>query len=126
MNPRLRQFYFKTSIFTFIICAISFILFSTVLKPWYINTYPLLVLYIASLSAIGNWWVLRASEFNPRRFTTAFMTSVTVKLMGYLIFILIYLLVDRSQAVHFLITFFTLYILFTVFEVSLVLKFLKK
>lgn len=126
MNTASRQFIVKILIFSIIIFAIATALFSTVLKIWYLASYPYQILLIALVTTIGHLWVIKASGQNTRRFTTAFMASVTLKLMVYLFFMLIFLLLDRSQVIPFVLTFITFYILFTIFEVIQVLRYLKK
>lgn len=124
-NPS-RQFIVKILIFTILIYVIATALFNTVLKTWYFAAYPYQLLLIALITTIGHLWIVKASEQNPRKFTTAYMASVTLKLMVYLSFMLIYLMIDRSQVIAFVLTFITFYTLFTVFEVIHVLDFIKK
>ncbi|HEY3389673.1 MAG TPA: hypothetical protein VGK38_08895 [Prolixibacteraceae bacterium] len=101
-------------------------MFSSVLKPYYFAAYPYQILLIALVTSIGHLWILKAAGQNTRRFTTAFMASVTLKLMVYLTFMLVYLLVDHSQVIPFALTFVTFYISFTIFEVIQVLNYIKK
>jgi len=126
MTASSRQFIVKILVFTAIIFAIAMVVFSTVLQQWHFTSYPYQILLIATITTIGHLWIIKASGPNTRKFTTAFIASVTLKLMIYLSFILIYLLIDRSQVIPFVLTFITFYILFTVFEVIQVLGFVKK
>jgi hypothetical protein len=126
MSEAFRKFIFKILIFTVLIFGVGSILFATILKNYYFNVFPYLILLIATVTTIGHLWVVKASGANTMKFTTAFMASVTLKLMVYLFFMLIYLLIDRTQVISFVLTFITLYILFTVYEVIQVLGFIKK
>jgi len=126
ISAAFRQFIVKMLIFTMIIIFISSVLFLTVLKLWYLASFPYLAFLIATVTTIGHLLVVKASVMNARRFATAFLTSVSLKLMIYLTFILVYLLIDHSQAIAFVLTFITYYILFTIFEVIQVLNFIKK
>ena len=121
-----RQFIIKILIFSIILFAIATALFSTVLEMWHFTFYPYLILLIAVVTTIGHLWIIKASQHNTLKFNTAFMASVTIKLMIYLFFMLFFLLIDRSQVIPFVLTFFTFYILFTIFEVIQALSFLKK
>jgi hypothetical protein len=121
-----RQFIVKISILTIAIFAIAATLFSTVLKQWYFAAYPYQLLLIALLTTIGHLWIIKASDQNTRKFTTAYMASVTLKLLVYLTFLLVCLLIDHSQVIPFVLTFIIFYILYTVFEVMQVLSFIKK
>lgn len=120
------KFLVKILIFILIISLIASALFTTILKTFYLSAFPYLVLLIATVTTIGHLWIVKASDQNTMKFTTTFMASVTLKLMIYLFFMLIYLLIDRSEAITFVVTFMILYILFTIFEVVQVLDFIKK
>jgi hypothetical protein len=126
MNATSRQFIVKILILTLLIYAITTILFYTVFKMWYFAAYPYLLLLIATITTIGHLLVIKASGQNTRRFTTAYMASVTLKLIVYLSVLLVYLLIDRSNMIPFVCTFLVIYILFTIFEVTQVLAFIKK
>ena len=126
MTVASRQFIIKIFVFSIIIYAIATALFATVLKTWYFAAYPYLLLLIAVITTIGHLWIVKASGQNTRKFSTAYMASVTLKLMVYLTFMLVYLLIDRSQVIPFVLTFISFYTLYTVFEVIQVLNFLKK
>ena len=126
MSAVAKKFVIKICLFTIIIFVIGSALFSTVLKMFYLPVFPFQVLLIAAVTAIGHLWIIRASEQNTIKFTTAFMGSATLKLMVYLFFMLIYLWNDHSNAISFVLTFMILYLIFTVFEVMEVLRFIKK
>lgn len=120
------QFVRKFIIFSLILIAIAAILYATVLRPFYVKSFPLQLLLIGSLTLFSHLRLIKACEQNVRRFTTVYMLSVTLKLMAYLAFMLISLLIDHSNALPFVLNFLALYLCYTVFEVNEVLKFLKK
>lgn len=126
MTEASKSFIVKISIFTLIIIAISTGLFSTILRSLHFGFYPYQIFLIAIVTTFGHLWVLKATGLNTRKFTTTFMASVTFKLLIYLTFMLVYLMIDHSQVVIFVLTFFILYIIFTIFEVIQVLDFIKK
>ena len=126
MSDAFRKFVLKISLFTLTIFIISAALFTTVLKTFYLSVFPIQLLLIATITTMGHLWVIRSADQNPMKFTTAFMASVTLKLLVYLFFMLIYLLIDHSEVISFILTFIALYIAFTIFEVIQVLKFIKK
>ena len=126
MSDASRKFVIKIGLFTLAIIIISAVLFLTILNKFYLAVFPIQLLLIAVVTTIGHLWVIRAADQNPMKFTTAFMASVTLKLLVYLFFMLIYLLFDHTQVISFMLTFIVLYISFTIFEVIQVLKFIKK
>ena len=126
MTDASKSFIVKIAIFTFINIAISTTLFSTILKSLHFGFYIYQIIIIAIVTTFGHLWVLKATGQNTRKFTTAFMASVTFKLLIYLTFMLVYLLIDHSQVIIFVLSFFIFYITFTIFEVIQVLDFIKK
>jgi len=126
MGASTAKFIIKIGLLTLIIFVIAMVLFSTVLKPFYLAVFPVQLLLIALVTTAGHLWIIKSSKENTLKFTTAFMGSATLKLMIYLFFILIYLWTDRSQVIPFTLTFMILYIVYTIFEVVEVLSFIKK
>jgi hypothetical protein len=126
IEKEIKLFIFRIIIFTIILTSISAILYLTFLKPFYIKSFPLQLLLIGSLTTYSHVRLMKAFEQNIRRFTSVFMLSVTLKLMVYLSFLLICLLIDHSNALAFVLTFLILYICYTIFEVTQALKFFKK
>jgi len=125
MTSDSRQFLVKITILSIFVFAIAMASFSTFLKPWHFAAYPIQILVIALVTTIGHLWIVKAAGQNTRRFTTAFMASVTLKLMVYLTFLLVWLLLDHSQVIPFVFTFISFYIIFTIFEVLQVLNIIK-
>jgi hypothetical protein len=123
---KIKQFIFKFLIFCILLTLIAAILYLTIYKKFYIKLFPLQLLLIGTLTAISHIRLIKACEQNIRRFTTVYIFTVTIKLLSYLSFLIICLLIDHSNALVFVLTFFILYLCFTVFEVSQVLKFLHK
>jgi len=125
MTGIFKHFLLKITLLSIIVLAMATALFSTFLKSLQFNAYPFQVLLIALVTTIGHLWVVKAAGQNSRKFTTAFMASVTLKLMVYLTFMLVYLLFDHSKVIPFVLTFIVLYVAFTIFEVVQVLNIIK-
>ena len=120
------KFILKISAFTLIIIALSIALFTTILRAYYFKAFIIQVVLIASVTTIGHLLVAKAVKKNIRKFATAYMAAVTLKLVVYLIYLLVSLLIDHSQALQFALTFLILYLVYTIFEVAEVLRFMKK
>ena len=125
-GTEMKHFVRKFMIFSLILIVIAVILYISALKTFYVKSFPLQIFMIGSLTLYSQLRLIKACEQNIRKFTTVFMLSVTLKLMVYLSFLLICLLIDHSNALSFVLTFFVLYVCYTVFEVIQVLNFLKK
>jgi len=121
-----RIFLKKALLFCLLIIGSSLLLYTTILKDYYLNLYPLLLGIIALVTVFSHLKLMNSVKDNARRFTTSFLSVMSIKLFIYLVFILVCLLVDRSQAINFVATFLILYFIFTIFEVMEISNYLKK
>jgi len=121
-----RFFLKKALLFCLVIIGSSLLLYDTILKDYYLSIYPLQLGIIAIVTVFSHLKLMNTIEENARRFTTTFLSVMCVKLFIYLVFILVCLLIDRSQALIFVGTFLILYFIFTIFEVVEISNYLKK
>ena len=121
-----KKFIISILLFSSILAIAGAGLYLTILKSYYPKAFPLQFIIILIITIFSHLRLIKACERNIRQFTTQFMASVTIKLMIYLSFLLIYLLIDSTGAISFVLTFFVLYVCFTVFEIQNLLKYLDK
>jgi hypothetical protein len=126
INKEKRFFLKKALLFCLVIIGLSLVLYDTVLKDLYMKIFPLQFAVIALVTVISHLRLMSSFELNTRRFNTTFLSVMSLKLFIYLVFILACLLIDRTNAVNFVITFLILYLGFTIFEVIEISNFLKK
>ncbi len=125
MSSIARKFILKIIVLTLLVSGIASVLFSSVLQAYQLKAFPYQILLLAFATTVGHLLVVRASKLNTLKFSNAFMISVTLKLFIYILFMLIYLWIDHSQVIIFAVSFLILYLIYTLFEVSEILKFLK-
>jgi hypothetical protein len=113
-------------IFSAILSAISYIVFAFAIPQYYLPVYPYLFVFFVVSTILVHALLTKAGKHKASRFSTIFMGSVSAKLFLYILFIIIYILVDKSTAVPFLVSFLILYFLFTFFETAYLLKDLNK
>lgn len=126
VNKEIRFFLKKMLLLCLVIIGLSLLLFDSVLKGYYLKIYPLQIAVIALVTIFGHIKLMNAFQQNARRFNTAFLSVMSIKLFIYLIFILVCLLIDRTSAINFVLTFLVLYVIFTIFEVLEISNFIKK
>jgi hypothetical protein len=83
-------------------------------------------LYFILITVIFHYGLLRSSQGNPQAFVRYYMGATTLKLFIHVIVILMYSLFHKEQAVHFIVTFLVIYILYTAFEAVLAVKKFRK
>lgn len=87
--------------------------------------WPVWVFFVFSTGLI-HYVFMKAAEKDPKKFVGYFMGLTAIKLFGYLIIIVVYALLKREAALGFTLWFLTLYLLYSGFEVLMLLKLFKK
>ena len=85
----------------------------------------LVIPFVMLVTAVVHYVLIKASS-NPRTFIGKFAAFSGLKLLVYLIAILIYAFSVKNEIVIFMLSFLITYFIFTIFEISAILKFLKK
>ncbi|MGP8217158.1 MAG: hypothetical protein ACLQQ4_16430, partial [Bacteroidia bacterium] len=83
----------------------------------------LMVAILFAITFISHFILMRAGKKSPQAFTYSFMFTSVIRLIIYGIFIVLYGYKHTSIAKTFAITFFGMYIVYTVFEIRSVLNF---
>lgn len=125
-NKELKYFIKKFAMFCLVVTGLSLLLFDSVLKNHYLDLFPVQLALIATVTLLSHIRLMRTYDQNIRRFNTTFLSTMSLKLLVYMVFIIICLVIDRSRAVTFVVTFLVLYVSFTIFEVIEISDFLKK
>jgi hypothetical protein len=86
---------------------------------------PFLFPFFFSATAIFYSYLVKSSEKKFIRFVNRFMLTTFVKLMLFMAVLLCYVFTHKDDAVPFILSFFILYVAYTVFEVVALLKFSK-
>ncbi len=121
-----RIFLRHTLWFCLVLAGISLLLFTTVLKKYYLNIFPIQFAVIALITVFSHIRLMNAVRLNVLKFNTAYLAIMSIKLFMYFVFILICLLLNRSNAIDVVVPFLVLYIFYTIFEVVEISTFLKK
>ena len=126
INNDQKYFLKKALLFCLVLTGISLLLFDSLLKEYYLKIYPLQFGLIALVTVLSHLKLMNAIQLNIRKFNTIYLAIMSLKLLMYILFIMVCLLIDRSRAIEFVLAFLVLYIFFTVFEVIEISNFLKK
>jgi hypothetical protein len=121
----LKHFVKRILIFSAIISSIAYFTFIYLIPKFYLQIFPFLILFFISTSVLVHYILIKTSKERIRKFSTFYMGSITAKLFIYIIFIAIYVITNKSTAIPFLITFLSLYFLYTFFDTHSLLSELK-
>lgn len=95
-------------------------------QQWVSPVLPVLPVFFMSVTFLIHKGFVGAVNLRPQQFVTRFMLITTIKLLSFLALLLVYALMFKDDAIQFLLSFFVLYLIYSVFEVNAVMKLNKK
>ena len=107
MDQRFHVFVIRLFIFTLIIAIVSFIAFYYMPASYYTAAFPFLLVFFAAVTLIVHKIILKALEQKPSKFVNYFMLTTFIKLFFFLIVMVIYALINREDAIRFIVIYFT-------------------
>ncbi|WP_297089157.1 hypothetical protein [uncultured Draconibacterium sp.] len=121
----MKSFLAKLTGITFAIALIGGLVFSLALPQYYIPILPFLLLFFY-LTTLGiHSFLLKMSKKGIGTFTRSSMLVTTFKLLLFSVLAVIYIAIDRDNALSFVIYFMLLYIIYSIFEVVEISKITK-
>lgn len=122
----MKAFFIKLCLFSLILSALDFcwIRFAPVGK--HIPHVWWMILFFIGMTVLFHFLSLRSSKGKPQAFIRFYMGSTAFRLFLYVMIIAAYRFYDKSQLIPFALGFMAHYFLFTVFEVPILLKELRK
>ncbi|HKR05045.1 MAG TPA: hypothetical protein VJY62_10445 [Bacteroidia bacterium] len=119
MKNNLLAFIFKLSAYTLLICLLYFFTKDLIPRKFYFEKTPYLILFFFIVNLVFHAGLLNSAKKNYRSMVTYYMMATALKLFLFLGIIIGYGLLKTGKSVAFISHFFVLYVLFTVFEVTL-------
>ena len=125
MEKKYRSYIYKLGFISVILLIGSVAMFLTILKPWFNYIFPFVILYFFLFNSIQHFKLLKLSKGDPRIFHTNYMVWFGIKLFLNLSFVIIYVLLNKAQALSFVLFFAFCYVVYTTFEVITLSKTLR-
>ncbi len=126
MAPALKKTLTGLVIMSVLVAAAGLVLFKTFYANWYFSFFPFLVILFLIVNSIVFVIFFRALNKSHNQFIRSFMLSTIIKLMTYLVLVLVYVLSFPKSAVPFAITLSILYIIYTAYDLFIMLSLLKR
>lgn len=126
MNTLSKSFYLKLAIFSVFTLGILFLWKGYASARFQSDLLLALWVFFIVTTAGIHYLLTSVSDKEPKRFVGYFMGITAMKLFGYLIIIVIYALLKKEAALGFTLWFLTLYLLYSGFEVVMLMKHFKK
>ena len=116
LRDSLKKYIFRLLVFS--ICMTSLTYLMQFLFPDYASpALPYIVFFFFAIMLFSHYIILRGIYKEGKRFESNYMLATLFKFLAYLIFLLVYILTHRSDALLFGIAFIVIYFAFTTFEV---------
>jgi hypothetical protein len=122
MSPIFIKFLKGFTIYTLLIVLISIAIRYALPEVKITPVYLYLIAFMYAINFLLFAKLSQAIQKKPSRFINAFMLLNFGKLFLYIILVAIYIFLYRNDAISFTITFVIYYILFTIYEVTALLK----
>jgi hypothetical protein len=113
-------------ILSVLLAAGGIFLFRAYLSTYYFSFFPYLILIFLIVNSVVFFIFYRSLNKSNNQFIRGFMLSTIIKLMTYLILVLVYVLSFPKSAIPFAITLSVLYIVYTAYDLFIMLSLLKR
>lgn len=118
----IRKFSFRIIVFSVIVAGLA-LLFQWLWPHLATPALPFIVLFFFVITLLTMYIVLRGDNGRDgRKFVSSYMLSRTVKLLSCLLFLLLYMFLNRKDSIRFAIAFMVVYFLYAIFEIVLLKK----
>lgn len=125
MSP-LKKFIVQGIFITLLLAVIGYFLFTGVFNPYYQVILPFILLFIFLFTTVIHAILLKTARKKPKKLVNRFLMLTGLKMMIYLFIMIIYLIISKQDSAPFLLTFFVVYLVFTIFEISSFLSCVKR
>ena len=126
MSQKFSLFAIRLFIFTLILALLGFVSFYFLPDSYYSVAFPFLLLFYVAVTLIVHKIILKALGKKPSKFINYFMLTTFIKMFFFLFVMVIYALINREDAVRFIVIYFILYLLYTSFDVVSIFQTINK
>jgi len=122
MEKNFTKFLKGLSIYTAIILGVAALLFFVFFRTYFLTIFPFVLLFYYVSTLVLHRYMLKIAKSDVSKFSFKFMMLSFLKMFIYIIFGVLYIVVDEENAVVFLIVYLVLYVAYAVYEVRSVMK----
>ncbi|MCE4566681.1 hypothetical protein INQ51_20335 [Maribellus sp. CM-23] len=118
----MKSFIAKLTVLTLAIALIGWLVFSLFLPEYYLPVFPFLLGFFFVVTLAIHAYQLRIAQKDIGKFARSNMLITFFKLMTYSVLAVIYIALDRENAIQFVVGLMFLYLVYSFFEVKEVSK----
>jgi len=117
MSPFVRSSFKKLSILTAILIAVT-VVFYFIKPEWIHQAVPIIFVLFVGLSVGATFIANQANKEDAKFSTTLYLGIMSGRLIVSIIFLALFLILDRSNQYVFVGNFFTLYLCYAIFDIT--------
>lgn len=117
LNHGMKSFIVKSTFLTILVFSLGAILYFTVLKTFYLNILPAMLVFFYLVTNLVHAYLLKIASKSSSRFTSHYMATSFIKMFFYLAVAIVFAVTNKDIAKIFLVNFLLLYVVYTTFEV---------
>lgn len=122
LSSYFKDFLKKTGIIAIILFAVYLALFYLIPVKYISPSIPVIIVFFTILTTSVFYYQIKASLKRTSKFVNFFLLATALKLLLFLTLVVIYSLLNKADAVNFILSFFIIYVTFSVFEVIQLVK----
>ena len=122
----MNNFFTKLFLFSLIIFLLDFFWNKFIPSNYLVPHIWITLAFFVSITIVFHFLISNASKGRPQNFIRFYMGTTALRMLLCVIVILIYRFVNKPEVIPFALGFMVHYFLFTIFEVSILLKGMKK
>ena len=112
-------------IFSLILGSIAALLFFLLPEKYISPTLPFLFIFFIAVTLVSSYILIRSSQKKFIRYLNVYLLTTVIKLFLYIAVMITYILLNKADILPFSISFFILYLCYTIFEVIWLVSFSK-
>ena len=122
MNPAYLKYLKQLLIFSGILFTIVLIFTFIFPKNQVSPALPFLIFFFLGTSLLSFYYLLQTIDKRFIKFVNTFLLTIIAKLLLYVGVMIAYVLANRTDAIAFMMGFFVLYLCYTIFEATCIIK----
>ena len=121
-----KKFIFTLLFIALVITTVGYGLFLFLIPQYYFPHFPVIPSFLLVVTFTVHVYLIKSSENNPRKFTSKYLGAMGLKMFIYLLFLVVFILIYKAQAITIQVSLLVTNSAFTVYEIISILNFLKK
>ena len=117
-----KKFVITIFLITFGLIGVGYIAFFKFKPELFHPVMPYMLMYVLAVTLLSHRSMLKSLTKRPAIFVNTFMMFMGIKLLSYLAFIAIVAFIDTTNVISFTLSFFGVYLVYTVYETVSILK----